>query len=279
MPIETFPCVDKLIAQHLQVEVANSTMTVEQIESIVDEREHKVFFSVAAHTIKALLEARRMLEDIDQMMSGLIINSVEEGFQLYCNDLYSIDLHYRHYFREAKEAESSGLLANITELVQRTYTNGFLMQLANKWQPLVDDMDKWKIDNVIDQRRFYDYHVSPFVVKNNKLFVIISDALRYETMVEMEQRIAQVNRMVTTMKPAMVSTLPSYTQLGMAALLPNRELSYEKPADEVFADGSSTKGTENRNKVLNKKVLKSLAIRAEDFWKYRRLRLISGILT
>lgn len=265
LPIETFPCVDKLIAQHLQAEVANSTMTVEQIESIVDEREHKVFFYVAAHTIKALLEARRMLEDIDQMMSGLIINSVEEGFQLYCNDLYSIDLHYRHYFREAKETESSGLLANITELIQRTYTNGFLMQLANKWQPLVDDMDKWRINHVIDQRRFYDYHVSPFVVKNNKLFVIISDALRYETMVEMEQRIAQVNRMVTTMKPAMVSTLPSYTQLGMAALLPNRELSYEKPADEVFADGSSTKGTENRNKVLNKKVLKSLAIRAEDF--------------
>jgi hypothetical protein len=52
LPIETFPCVDKLIAQHLQMEVANSTMTVEQIESIVDEREHKVFFSVAAHTKK-----------------------------------------------------------------------------------------------------------------------------------------------------------------------------------------------------------------------------------
>ena len=31
LPIETFPCVDKLIAQHLQMEVANSTMTVEQI--------------------------------------------------------------------------------------------------------------------------------------------------------------------------------------------------------------------------------------------------------
>jgi uncharacterized protein (TIGR02687 family) len=206
-----------------------------------------------------------MLEDIDQKMSGLIINSVEEGFQIYCKDLYTIDLNYRHYFREAKEAESSNLLANITEIVQRTYTNGYLMQLANKWQPLVDAMDKWKIDHIIDQRRFYDYHVSPFVVKSNKLFVIISDALRYETMVEMEQRIAQVSRMVTTMKPAMVSTLPSYTQLGMAALLPNRELSYEKPVDEVFADGSSTKGTENRNKVLNKKILKSLAIRAEDF--------------
>jgi hypothetical protein len=71
LPIESFPCVDKLIAQHLQMEVANSTITVEQIESIVDEREHKIFFSVAAHTIRALLEARRMMEDIDQKMSSL----------------------------------------------------------------------------------------------------------------------------------------------------------------------------------------------------------------
>jgi hypothetical protein len=93
------------------MEVANSTMTVEQIESIVDEREHKVFFSVAAHTIKALLEARRMLEDIDQKMSGLIINSVEEGFQIYCKDLYTIDLNYRHYFREAKECRKFKLVS------------------------------------------------------------------------------------------------------------------------------------------------------------------------
>lgn len=267
LAIETFPCVDKLIAQHLQIDVINSTISVEQIENIVDEREHKIFFSVAAHTIKALLEARRMIEDVDKKMNGLIINSPEEGFKLYCNELYTIDLHYRHYFREANNAESVGLLADITDMIQRTYTNGFLMQLANKWQPMVDSMIKWEISNVISQRRFYDYYVSPYVVKNNKLFVIISDALRYETMMELEQRIASVNRMVTAMKPAMVSTTPSYTQLGMAALLPNKVLSYEKEADEVFADGTSTLGTENRGRVLNKKTPKSLAIRSDDFLK------------
>lgn len=265
IPIESFPCVDKLIAQHLQMEVANSTISVELIESVVDEREHKIFFSVAAHTIKALLEARRLMGDIDQKMSGLIINSAEEGFKLYCNELYTIDLHYRHYFREAKNAESIGLLAPITEMVQRSYTNGYLMQLANKWQPMIDGLERWRFNDIISQRNFYNYYVSPYVVKSNKLFVIISDALRYETMVELEQRIAGVSRMATTMKPAMVSTLPSYTQLGMAALLPNIELSYKKQADVVFADGMSTQGTEQRCKVLKNKVLKSLAITSENF--------------
>ena len=205
--IETFPCVDKIIAQYLHLEVVNATMSVEQMESVIEEREHKIFFSVAAHTIKALLEARRMTEDIDQKIGhGLIINSAEDGFRMYCNDLYTIDLHYRHYFREEMCAESKNLLADITEMVQRKYTNSFLLELAKKWQPMVDAMDKWHIDGVVNQRGFYEYYVNPYVVKGNKLFIIISDGLRYETMVEMQQRIGQLSRMVTDMKPAMLST-------------------------------------------------------------------------
>lgn len=267
LSIETYPCVDKIIAMHLQNEVINCTMPVDKIESVVEERQHKIFFSVAGHTLKALLEARRMTEDIDRKMQNghLHINSAEEGFLMYQNDLYTIDLHYRHYFREEKQAESKKLLETVTQMVERKYTNSYLMELAKKWQPLVDAMPQWTINRVISQRHFFDYHVEPFVRKKTKLFVVISDALRYETMMELQQRIAQMNRMVTTMKPAMLSMQPSYTQLGMAALLPNRVLSYEKQQDEVFADGISTKGTDNRMKVLTTKVPLSLAISAKEF--------------
>ncbi len=264
--IETFPCVDMVIAQYLQMEVVNGTMGVDKIESIVDERENLLFYGVAEHTLKALLEARRTLEDIDQKMNGLIINSPEEGFGLYVNELYSIDLNYRHYIREASKAECKPeFLSKITEMIQRAYTNSYLMPLANKWQPIVDDMENWKIDRYIPQRCFYDFHVSPYVQKKKKLFVIISDALRYETMVELQQRINQMSRMESTMKNPMLSTQPSYTQLGMAALLPNRELSYEKNADVVFADGQSTQGTDARKKVLCNRLINSLAIRSDDF--------------
>lgn len=71
--------------------------------------------------------------------------------------------------------------------------------------------------------------------------------------------------METTMKPAMLCVQPSYTQLGMAALLPHRVLSYEKQSAEVFADGVSTQGTANRTKILQTAVPKSTAIKAEEF--------------
>jgi len=263
--IETFPCVDKVIAKYLHKEVKNETITTEKVESIVDDRRNKIFFGVAQHTINAMLEARRLFEDIEKKMAGLSITSAEEGFKVYVNDLFVIDQHYRHFFHEARLAESTNLVNDIIPKVEQTYTNKFLSVLANKWQPIVDAMDKWQVSGISSQRSFFSIHVSPFTQKGKRLFVIISDALRYETMKELEQRIAQENRMETTMKPAMLCVQPSYTQLGMAALLPHRVLSYEKESAEVFADGVSTQGTANRTKILQTAVPKSTAIKAEEF--------------
>lgn len=265
--VETFPCIDKVIAGYLLTEVINATITTEQMEAIIEERENKLFFDVARHTLRALLQARYLFTDIEQKMNELSFDTAKEGFSLYEQSLYTIDLHYRHYIAEANLAESKQLLAQVTERVERTYTNHYLLALAKKWQPLIDGMDTWKMEGIFSQSVFYTTYVYPFITNKKKVFVIISDALRYETMVELSERIAQMPRMETDMKPAMLSTLPSYTQLGMAALLPHKQLSYEKDADEVFADGMSTKGTEARSKVLQKTVARSKAITAEDFLK------------
>lgn len=263
--IETFPCVDKIIAQYIHQEVKNNTINTEKLEAIVDERRNRLFYPVAAHTINAFLEVRRLFEAIEKYMDGFSITSAEEGFKLYSDELYKIDQHYRHFFREADLAESRNLVNDIRPKVEQIYTNTFLSTLAAKWQPWVDTMDKWWIPGVYTQRSFFSTYVSPFMQKGKRLFVIISDALRYETMVELSGRIAQENRMEITMKPAMLGMQPSYTQLGMAALLPHRELSYEKESDEVFADGISTKGTANRAKILQNAIPKSIAIKAEEF--------------
>jgi uncharacterized protein (TIGR02687 family) len=264
--IETYPCVDLIIAQYLVTEVLNSTMTLEQMEILIDMRAQKLFFSTYQHVLLALLEARRMVEAIDRLMNGLVINSAKEGFDLYCRELYTIDLAYRHYFREAKaDGTTTQFLGDVTEMVQKKYSNSYLNELAKRWQPLVDGMGRWAIDGVLPQSAFYKMYVESYVSSRKKLFVIISDALRYETMKELQQRIDKENRMKTEMKPAMVSTQPSYTQLGMAALLPHSVLSYDKDrTDEVFADGMSTKGTESRDKVLKRKHPNCMAMRAEE---------------
>nr|WP_272914524.1 BREX-1 system phosphatase PglZ type A [Chlorobium phaeovibrioides] len=65
---------------------------------------------------------------------------------------------------------------------------------------------------------------------------------------------------------AVLSMLPSYTQLGMAALLPNRELTIaDNDTGTVLVDGMSSQGTANRVKILEQSVRqRATACKAEE---------------
>ena len=66
-----------------------------------------------------------------------------------------------------------------------------------------------------------------------------------------------------------LSVLPSYTALGMAALLPHKELKLSSEKIEtVFVDGQSTAGIQNRGKILSDATKgKGAAISKEDLMK------------
>lgn len=103
-----------------------------------------------------------------------------------------------------------------------------------------------------------------FVDRGKKVSVIISDGLRYEIAAELLALIRQEDRYEAELSPAL-SVLPSYTQLGMAALLPNKELSLaENETGTVFVDGMSSQGTANRIKILQSTHAQSTAITAGD---------------
>ena len=59
--------------------------------------------------------------------------------------------------------------------------------------------------------------------------------------------------------------LPSYTQLGMAALLPNKELMLaDNDTGTVLVDGQSSQGTANRIKILSQAIPKrATAVKAD----------------
>ena len=123
------------------------------------------------------------------------------------------------------------------------------------------------------QQKFYNTKVEPYLQKKNKVFVIISDALRYECGVELTSQILAENkkkdRFSATIS-SMLSSLPSYTQLGMASLLPHKELSIKDKNDIVFVDDKSSSGTANRDKILKSYDENAMAIGYEDFLKYKR---------
>jgi hypothetical protein len=73
----------------------------------------------------------------------------------------------------------------------------------------------------------------------------------------------QINVIMAPLTP-LLSVLPSYTQLGMAALLPQQTLEISADGRTVLVDGKSSVGTENRKKILDAALPgRATAIRAD----------------
>ena len=147
------------------------------------------------------------------------------------------------------------------------YSNDWLLPLNNNWQALIDAREEWPYVPLLSQSRFYKDHVEPVLNKGQRVFVIVSDALRYECGYEYLQKVNAENRYEGELHH-MLTGLPSYTQLGMASLLPHQSLSIIAGSDKVSVDGVPCQGIQGRQKVLAAlENRKATAIQAEDFMK------------
>ncbi|MDP2243362.1 BREX-1 system phosphatase PglZ type A [Pseudomonas sp.] len=148
-----------------------------------------------------------------------------------------------------------------------------LDQLGRSWGDRVEAeqrLEHWKIAGVPNQQDFYERWVRPQFEKNRskRLVVIISDALRYEAAMELRERINEKRYSEATLA-SQLGVLPSYTTLGMAALLPHKTLEYrESASDTVFVDGQSSAGTLQRDKILSQ--YNSMAVTAEQVKAWSR---------
>jgi uncharacterized protein (TIGR02687 family) len=159
----------------------------------------------------------------------------------------------------------------LAEHIENLYATNYLLKINNQWQPFVDAASKWEAPSIKLQRNFFSCHVQPVLKKDNKIYVIISDAFRYEIGDEFLSLIRQEDRYDATLEP-ILAMLPSYTQLGMAALLPNKDLAFSgNDSGTVLVDGLSSQGTANRLKILGQAILqRGTAIRAEELMKLNK---------
>ena len=183
-------------------------------------------------------------------------NTAEEVYTLYTEELYKFDQLYRHFCHNADVAESQAwdILKSLRKEVEAAYKNWYLVQLSLKWAKFVGGglLDKWEIPGVPNQHRFYEKHVGTRQreAENRRSFVVISDAFRYEAATELAKVLNGEYRFQAELS-TQLSVLPSYTALGMASLLPHKQLEYTDKGD-VLADGISTSGSANRATILSK---------------------------
>ncbi len=195
--------------------------------------------------LEQAVELRELLASAE-----LTVDSVAGGVSRYVASWWRIDLAYRRCAWNLRRYGQVHVLEPITQWVEKSYVNNFLLPLADRWSDQVRELELWACPGVTSQRGFFTHYVQPFLSKGQKVFVIISDALRYEAAAEFAQRLRSANRW-TAEVDAVFGSLPSYTQLGMAALLPGQALGVDAASATVTVDGRSASGTTNRAEILS----------------------------
>lgn len=205
----------------------------------------------------ALAAAASFFELQAKFSQGFSFASAPAAFDAYRSELFRFDQLYRAFMRATEAVEPMGwsVLHELRDRLEDAYSGWFIGHLASAWDAVVGGdaglLTQWQLDGVVSQQAFFSSFVAPAYDHGAKrIFVVISDALRYEVAEELARELNSRNR-VTARLDAMLGVLPSYTTLGMAALLPHAQLAYRATAAvDVVVDGLPCATLEQRCAVL-----------------------------
>lgn len=256
--VDTFEEIDKKIIIHLKNALLKNGSFDEEI---VEKRKNLFWYEKFENIYNALDYAFRLYRFIESLHIGF--RSLDKGFDSYIKHYYKGDLYYRKFLLYSKKESRS--LHDLYHAIEDRYEI-FQRDINDRWQNLLDEEDRISIDGYGAQKDFFQKYVQPNLDK--KVFVIISDALRYEAGYELYQKLLEQNRLDVQID-AMAASVPTYTQLGIASLLPHRSLAF-KNGDTILIDGQNSSGSANRDKILKNSIEKSVYLHSEEFLGYKR---------
>ncbi len=259
---ETFEAFDQALVRAATENLTSGTIEV-GLKEWLSARKPLFWFGDYRQHYQALEAATELLELLTRY-AGSYSGTAETLFKRYAETLHQIDGAYRRYVA-ASDSVTEDDFAPLTEALERRYTYEFLEPLGEAWSEALKDLNGTWSTGANKQWWFYQEHVHTILQRNDreKVFVLVSDALRFEVAAELKERLINDLRGEAQLSPVL-SVLPSITKIGMAALLPSAHqmLSVGDKGD-VLLGGKSTQGLEARNAALNAAGVSSVALTAD----------------
>ena len=267
---DTFRAFDQKILSKLKDNLIEGIGEFAQYRKIINNRRTSHWFDNYKYHYEALYYSIELLEIEKRIGAEIKGHSAFEFIQLYIKEYYLFDQYYRKFYFNYDRIDNKEIYVRLKEKIENTYANWYLDQLSLKWSRAVNDelLDTYTIPGVPQQRDFYSEFISRFIKNDERVFVIISDGLRFETGVELTNLLNQEIRGAAETY-FMQGVVPSTTKFGMATLLPRKDIKLTEKV-ELMVDGLSTQGTENRQKVLSSYTVESLAIQYQDMLDMKR---------
>ena len=271
---DTFADCDRSIISRISNNITHNAGEYGHYRKVINSRRNRRYYQQFATEYAVLLHACAYLE-LALRHRDLPGASTLALFNGYVQHFYQLDSSYRHFIASYDRLDDHGEYSGLYDMVENSYTNWYLNELAMKWCARWDDESGWRLPGVTLQQDFYDQYVRRFVANNERLIVIISDGLRYESAVELNNLLNREQKGASKLD-VMLGVIPSYTALGMASLLPLKQLKITDKADFELQD-ISTEGTENRSKILRLVKSESIAIRYDELMALKKPQLLEKL--
>jgi len=285
---DIFPAINESILKRFFLEISENVIKVDAIVKTVENRRTASWYNLTANYFESLYWIAKMQEFYLAHIEGFHIVEPTKVWNLYTSNAYQMDSYYRYFhgfFNKTLEDPNDLLddaLKKCSDTVEGLYCEWFLRELTLNWTTTIaSDLDSLGyVSEIKKQREFYRRYVSPNVCKGNRVYVIISDALRFEVAAELSEVLSHSTKGKATLESAQ-SLFPGVTEFGMAALLPGKELSvnYKKDKVEVTVDGKPVNNTSNRDEILCAENPESIAVTYSNLLKMKkqdRRKLVQG---
>ncbi len=268
--LDTYRLVDLRVLHELIQRLESGGQSIASLRDVIEQRRSSLWYKHDERIRNYYLAVRAAL-DFQEAFAEVAYTAAtpQQALDAYVQRHSRVDEAYLRFYQFFMASDSDSALKSLSALVERRYVNEFLRKLNEAWQELLDGSEGGPLGalaalKVEHQRAFYETHVRPSVEADQDLYVIISDGLPYSTATRLLPQLEAAKRGVTL--SAGLAVVPSYTQLGMAALLPHASLEMVMPGPNVLADGEKTSGTKNRGRRLEAKVPgAAVALTAADF--------------
>ena len=229
----------------LNDEILDAQIDGMNLAQIAEQRTAKSchFGNVYKNEYQAIKYAYQMMKAVSVME---VTSDIKEMVADYQKQTYLIDSYYRWFYSAYDCMEDTERFAQVRERIENMYSFTYLQKVTPKWnQELTENL--MADTGLKRQEDFYRNYLNAYEGKN-RVIVIISDAFRYECAKELMERL-ELDEKCTPKLECMISGLPSVTSVGMASLLPHKELHVDEKLN-VTVDGQSCGDLASRDKIL-----------------------------
>jgi uncharacterized protein (TIGR02687 family) len=261
---DTFMVLDKVILSRLAAGASEGRKDYEKWVRYAKERRSKHWYYVFENEYRAIIHGLELLKHYDQVSNRLSLEKLDDYFDMYVSEYHKLDYHYRKFYHYYDQIQDKDVFTGLSEYIENVYVSSFLDTLSTNWSGLVERENSIEVSGLKYKKQwnFYKDFVSQYVKNDERIFVVISDAMRYEIASELVAELQKERRAEIDLK-ALQGVVPSYTKFGKSTLLPHTNMAYEKDTG-ITIDGLSTTGTKNREKILQSAHTDALAIRYDD---------------